>query len=255
VDRNIVTEIVGRFDDGKTTGAEPDFLDLFANRAVRINPILYAMEGNGRSIPTPQLVRDLLEEAVTKLGAALPLAKLIEGSASIQGALGLIEESRAGVARKQQFLMQIAPNIAAPVGAKIMRGRWDEVLAAADDCAVSRSSLVVLAALSSIVVPNGKSPAKRLLKIKPDYRAEDAYNALVDLRSLEFLIYMFALFPSQPILLCTADRDLALFWAGIRASDFEQAGTGVSFKFSLVDELLGGSTASQWRDALGQVFG
>jgi hypothetical protein len=252
LDRNVVTEIVGRFDSGKAVGAESDFLDLFANRPVRINPILYAMEGNGRSIPTPQLVRALLEEAIAKVEAALPSAKLVASPASLQGALGLIEESRAGIARKQQFLMRVAPNIAAPIGAKKMRRRWDEVLATADDCAVSRRSLVVLAALSSIVVPNGKSPAKGLLKFKPDYRWEDAYNALVDLRSLEFLIYMFALFPSQPSLLCTADKDLALFWAGIRASNFERRGAGIGVEFSLVDELLGGLTAPQWRKALAE---
>ncbi|MBR0796869.1 hypothetical protein JQ615_15845 [Bradyrhizobium jicamae] len=250
VDRNIVTEMVGRFDGGKAVGTEPDFIDLFANRPVRINPVLYAMEGNGRSIPAPQLVHSLLEEAVTKMEAALPSAKLVVSPDSLQGALGLIEESRAGIARKQQFLMRVAPSITAPVSARKMRRRWDEVLAAADDCTVPRRSLVVLAALSSIVVPNGKSPAKRLLKIKPDYRVEDAYNALVDLRSLEFLIYMFALFPSQSILLCTADKDLALFWTGIRAFNFGRTDAGISVEFSPVDELLGGSTAPEWRETL-----
>jgi hypothetical protein len=250
LDRNIVTEIVGRFDDGKLVGAQPDFLDLFANRPVKINPILYAMEGNGRSIPEPQHVRDLVDEVVMKLRTALPSAKLIASPVSIQGALGLIEESRASIARKQQFLMHIAPRLASPIGAKKMLRCWNEVLAAADYCAVPRNSLVVLAALSSIVVPNGKSPAKGLLKLKPEYREEDAYNALVDLRSLEFLIYMFALFPSQPSILCTADRNLALFWSGIQAHNFARTSTGISVEFAIVDELLGGSTASQWRDAL-----
>jgi hypothetical protein len=249
VDRNIVTEIIGRFDGGKAVGAEPDFLDLFANRPVRINPVLFAMEGNGRSIPTPQLVERQIEEVVRKLQAALPSAKLV---VSLKGALGLIEDTRPGFARKQQFLMGIAPSLAAPVSEKTMRRRWAEVLNAADDCAVSRKSLLVLAALSSVVVLNGGSPAKKLLKFRPNYSEEDAYNALVDLRSLEVLIHMFALFPNHPSLLCTADKNLALFWTGIRASNFERTDKGVSVNFSLVDELLGGSTSPQWRASLGE---
>jgi hypothetical protein len=130
-----------------------------------------------------------------------------------------------------------------------MRRRWSEVLAVADECAVSRSSLVVLAALSSVVVPNGESPAKGLLKFKANYQAEDSYNALVDLRSLELLIHIFALFPNHPSLSCTADKNLALFWTGIGASNFERTASGVSAEFSPVDELLGGSTSPEWRAA------
>src|SRR5579859_2114735 len=32
--------------------------------------------------------------------------------------------------------------------------------------------------------------------------------------------YELAPFPNEKILLCTGDKDLALFWAGVRASDF-----------------------------------
>lgn len=38
VDRNVVTEIVSRFEGGRTKGREPDFLDLFDNDPIRINP-------------------------------------------------------------------------------------------------------------------------------------------------------------------------------------------------------------------------
>ena len=42
-DRNIITEIAGRFDGGKKVGRDPDFLDLFEDDPVRINPMLFAM--------------------------------------------------------------------------------------------------------------------------------------------------------------------------------------------------------------------
>jgi len=41
-----------------------------------------------------------------------------------------------------------------------MKAACDEILATAKRCGVPGHSLVVLAALSSVLVPNGKSPAK-----------------------------------------------------------------------------------------------
>lgn len=255
VDRNVVSEIIRRFDGGKKVGVEPDFLDLFADTPVRINPLLFAMEGNARGIPAPDLVREQLEEAVTKLRTALPSARLIVGPASLVGALGLIEESRRGLEQRQRFLLRAAPMLAAPVGSKDMRARWSEVIAAADDCGVSRGSLVVLAALSSVVIPNGRSPAKKLLKLKHGYSEADAYNALADLRAIELLVHLFALFPNMPTLLCTADRALALFWTGIGASNFARSGTGVSFDLSPVEQLLPKSRADEWRSCIDRCAG
>jgi hypothetical protein len=150
IDRNIVTQIVGRFDSGKVVGTDPDFLDLFADRPVRINPVLSAMEGNARAIPTVEQIREQLNEVVTKLKAALPAAKLVVGPDSLTGALGLLDETRAGMAKKQQFLMRVAPGLAAPVGKKDMLARRDAVLTIADQCGVFRGSLVVIAVLSAV---------------------------------------------------------------------------------------------------------
>jgi len=69
-------------------------------------------------------------------------------------------------------------------------------------------------------MPNGSSPAKRLLKFDRGYTREDAYNALADLRALEILMSLFAIYPDQRLMLCTADKDLALFWVGLGASNF-----------------------------------
>ncbi|OSI68569.1 hypothetical protein BSZ22_20590 [Bradyrhizobium canariense] len=247
LDRNVVSEIVERFEDGKRIGSRSEFLDLLADKSVRLNPVLFAMEGNVRAMPTRELVRQQLDEVAAKLRKALPQAQLVLGSDSLRGALGLIDESRQGFERKQAFLMRIAPALAAPVGRKNVPARSAEIMAAANACGVARSSLVVLAALSSAVVPNGQSPAKRVLKFKAGYAEEDAYNALVDLRALEMLIYLFSWFPSVPTTFFTADRNLALLWSGLRASDFEARGRGVRCSLSPVEQLLPGAYANQWR--------
>jgi hypothetical protein len=247
LDRNAVSEIVQRFDGGKAVGGQSDFLDLLADKPVRLNPVLAAMEGNIRAMPTPELVKQQLDEIAAKLQKALPRARLMVGSDSLKGAWGLIEESRQSFERKRALLLRLAPGLAAPVSGKNTPARWNEVIAAADACGVARSSLVALAALSSVVVPKGRSPAKRLLKFKADYTEADAYNALADLRSLDMLLQLFAFFPGVPTTFCTADRNLALFWSGLRASDFEVVGRRGVCSLTPVEQLLPGAHAAQWR--------
>lgn len=250
-DQNMVSRICGHFEGGKAVRAEPDFLDFFADRPLRINPVLAAMEGTKRAIPAADQVRERLEEMMKKLQAALPSAKLVIGSGSIVGALGLIEEMRASMERKQKFLMRVAPSLAAPVSKTNMPARRDAVLALADECGVRRGSLVVLAALSAVFVPNGASPAKRLLNFKPGYREEDAYNGLADLRSLEMLIHVFGLLPNESAIFCTEDRDLALFWTGIRASNFGRKGRAATCTLAPIEELLP-QPVNEWLDYLEQ---
>lgn len=216
-DRNVVGQIKARYEGGTVVASTQDFLDVLNDLDVRINPMLFAMEGNGRKLPAPSVVESQLNEAVDLVGKALPKATLVVGDGSLAGALGMLEEARADFDGKQAFLLEVAPGLAKPTSFRLMPDRWAEALAAADRHGVRRSSLVVLAVLSSIVVPNSGSPAKKVLKFAPGYNDGDAYNALADLRSLEILINLYAAFPDERPAIFTADKALALFWVGIQA--------------------------------------
>jgi hypothetical protein len=111
---------------------------------------------------------------------------------------------------------------------------------------VPANSLVLLAALSVVAIPMGRSPAAKILKFKPNYREEDAYNALVDFRALDLLVSFLALYPDQSIQLYTADRALALFWVGARASNFGRASDGFTFDVSPVPELIPPDILDRW---------
>lgn len=244
-DRNIITEIAGRFDDGKRTGRASDFLDMFEDDPIQINPLLYAMEGNGRSLPDYEMARAQLDEAVEKLRRALPKATLMVGPLSIDGLLGLIEDIRPGMARKQALLRHLAPMLAAPVARRDIDRRWREVLAAADHFGVVQASLVILALLSTVVNP-GVCAAKRLFKFHAGYTDADAYNALSDLSGLDLLLYCLAFFPDMHTQLCTADRNLALFWVGAGASDIKRIGDGIEFTMTPHEAVLPGGFAERW---------
>lgn len=249
LDRNLVPLLVGRarFDTRSEGG---DFLDLFQDRPVRLNPLLYAMEGNRRQTPTPDEVAAQLEEAVGKLRKAMPKALVVADPGMLRGALGLIENARDMLSRKQRFLRQVSMRIPPSVGHARVPKVWTDILERADGCGLRRDSLVVLAALSAGAVPNGASPARALLKLKPGYTDADAYNALADLRALELLMALFAMFPDQKIHLCTADRPLAQFWTGLRASDFRLQRPGYAFDLAPVEALLPGETLDWWRSAI-----
>ena len=251
VDRNVVSQITSRFANGKRRGKqEPDFIDLFADQPIRINPLLFVLEGNRRTIPTPEDAATQFAEVEMKLRAALPEAELAIGPDSLKGALGLIEDSRASLDCKQRFLHHIAPRTISPVAQRDVEARWKEIIETADLHSVPRQSLVVLAALSAVAVPNGKSPAKRMLKFRNGYTEADAYNALADLRAIELFIGCHCLFPEEPMQLCTGDKDMALLWSGLQASNFRRSGRGFSYDMAPVEGLFPESLGLSWKDFL-----
>jgi hypothetical protein len=252
-DRCIISELKGRFLNGvKKKKEDKDFLDIFSDNSIRVNPLLYALESNLRYNPTPAVIKQQLDDAYRVITLALPKAQLVPRKEdALQGILGIVQDTQSGIVRKQKFLTALAPRLQAPTSARNKDILWDEILTTAQSWGVPKNSLVVVAALSTISVPMGKSPAKRLLNFKSGYSMEDAYNALADLRSLEILMHGFARFPDQQLMLCTGDKDLALFWAAIRASDFVWSGRHASFNVSPVDALLPGATPAQMVSCFG----
>lgn len=251
-DRCVVAQLKARLKNGVTKPeAEKDFIDLFADTAIRINPMLFVLEGDGGQNPTPETIGKQLEEAVAKLRSALPKAEMVAADAKgLEGVLGLIQDTQDGIARKQDFLISLNPKLRSSVSRKNVQSYWDEVLVAADDCGIPKASLVVLAALSAVVMPQGRNPAKGLLKFGEAYAPKDAYNGLADIRALEILMYLFALFPDQRVMLCTADKDMALFWVGLQASNFAFSHGRMTYDMTPTD-LLPGIASEQWKKLLG----
>ncbi|MDC7682144.1 hypothetical protein PQU92_02585 [Asticcacaulis sp. BYS171W] len=237
-DRNTFCEIKGRFQDGASVRQDDDFLDLLTDFQGRINPMLFAIEGNIRQIPDVDTVASQLVEAVNLIQSALPKAKPVFGPDSLRGAVGIIEDTRGGFEAKAGFLLELAPLLKNNVRQSQKDERWVDVLTAAKKHGVPRHSLVVLAALSLVVVPNAGSPATKVLKFQDAYTPADAYNTLCDLRSLELLMNLLALFPNERPAVFTADKGLARFWVGIQADNFEATAQGATYDVSPVAAIM-----------------
>lgn len=217
-DRNIISEIQARFQDGekRISVRDDDFIDFFAKWPIRINPLLYAMEGNQRRSPTHEEAKTQIVEAAQKIKQALPNATIEpDAMAGLPGMIGLIQDGVADMQQKTQFLLSVAPKLMAPASRGQRTDIWQWILAQANEAGVSRQSFPVLAALSCLVCPQTLNPARRLLKPSHDFNERHVYNALCDLRALELFVYTLALFPKLPTTLCTKDRHLALFWVGL----------------------------------------
>ncbi len=249
LDRNVISEVAGRFSGGASKGRDPDFMDIFASVPVRLNPMLAVLEGAQRRVPTEEETKAQLAEITAKLKAALPNAEFLAGPDFLQGVNGLIAEGRAWFNRHQAFLLRAASIMPGPVARRRRAACWQDILEAADADSVPRTSLVLLTVLCGLFAPNGIGPARATLKFRAGYTVEDAYNALCDLRSLELFLNLLGVFPEQPANLCTGDRALALLWVGMGFEGVGRSNTGTTIDFSFDEALMPPEAAAWWRAA------
>lgn len=247
LDRNMVTEIKGRFVNGSTVGRTPDFIDMFANAPICLNCLPFALEGNGRQMPDAVLAQAQLNEAREKMLAALPEAQLPNPEKSLRGLLGLLEDVTPVFKCEQTFLKAVAPRLATQVASRDVDRRWDEARTLAREHNVKSSSLALLAVLSVIANPK-PCPARKMLKFKKGYVDADAYNALSDLNFMKIMLYCIAMFPDAAPQFCTGDRNMALFWVGLNAHKIANnaEGKGITYRLDLHPEILPPKLAARW---------
>jgi hypothetical protein len=70
------------------------------------------------------------------------------------------------------------------------------------------------------------------------------------MRSLEILIHLIAHFPSEATQLCTADKNLALFWCGLNIDDIVNDGAGVRYTINPHPALLSQEYFERWSTAV-----
>lgn len=199
-----------------------------------LNPALCAMEGRWRTAPTFDQFCEELEQACAFLESALPKACVLRQKPEhLERVFEVFTSQIPRLQRETKFLVAICPLIASRVPAGKERPVEQAIFDTADRIGVPRQALCCMAALSALYErTDGGEPriGRGVLKPTSTYNDEDAFNALADLRALEFLAAGCALegFTSG---ICTRDNYLAALWVklGIHSPTWENKNFTASY--------------------------
>ena len=180
-----------------------------------LNSVLYASEGETQQTPTLEAFRDDIAVANCIFARGLPEARTIHhDSWQLDKFFEIVIATAQRHQWETEFLIEVSPKIASRVSPKRTEQVECEIIEAAHSKKLSPRSFVVLAALSCLYEPqDGKEPkiGRGVIKPKPTHTYPKAYNALADIRSLEFLAAASGLSgPSAGF--CTRDKYRAEFW-------------------------------------------
>ncbi|WP_313054503.1 hypothetical protein [Pseudomonas lopnurensis] len=243
-DRNIVTDISKRFNQGKLVERKEqrtDYFDLTASYdyQAKINLAPFALEGNLRRRPTRQEVISQLREAYRKVSQALPSIAIVPvNDHLVDGVMGILEDSHSFFHKRLEFLKSSIHLLGNTAGKMRRRKVWSEIISHADAANLPRTDFCVIAAISAVTASNICNPARGILKPKPNYDYESAYNALCDIQLLSLLIHALHDFPQEKTVLLTKDISLAKFWVGIAPLSTSKKTPLVNCSFQIHNKLL-----------------
>lgn len=138
------------------------------------------------------------------------------------------------------FLREACPLVAHRVAKAKSAMVERQLIDLAASTGVAFHSFVFFAVLSVLYEPvSGEQPmiGRGVLKPNPNYSDEMAYNALSDLRSLEYLAAITG-FPGPSAGICTRDRLLAALWVHMGVHNARWTGHVVSWDIRPTEQLL-----------------
>ena len=243
VDRNVTSTIFALTEHPDRTDMAPQkwWLENLNRSNIWINPILCAFEGKLKRTPTFEEFRTELVAVTSVLRRGLPQARLIEHS--IESHPQLYQNVLDGVAKQQReaaFLRQACPLVAQRVSKSKAPMVERQLIDAAASTGVALPSFLFFAVLSVLYEPNtGQQPmiGRGVVKPSQDYSDEMAYNALADLRSLEYLAAITG-FPGPKPGLCTRDKFLAALWVNMGVHNARWIENAVSMNIRPTEQLL-----------------
>ena len=186
-----------------------------------LNTVLCASEGRTGQTPSFDEFCGGIAEANEILARGLPKARTIQHDPlDFERLYENVIATSARHEREADFLITVAPLIASRVSSANTEQIECAIIDAAELFQLSLHSFIVLAALSCLYEPqSGDEPRIGWGVIKPKqlHTRPMAYNALADIRSLEFLAAASGLSgPSAGF--CTRDKYLAAFWTCLGVS-------------------------------------
>ncbi|MCB1930388.1 MAG: hypothetical protein KDH17_20425 [Rhodocyclaceae bacterium] len=223
-DRNVVNAITRS--QAARSRQEDRWVDSIP-KGTEVSPLLHVLEGSKTQQQSFDQVLGELEQAILQLAHARPDLRVTPmTSAHISGLMGLWQDLREAYPRNLPFLREVWFRLSQPMNHRQRLDAENFVLDAASRAGISRSSLVVVAALSCIhsnsqttnIENRIRRPGWAVLKPRRSFLERYAYNALMDIFHLEILLRAAAMLGEGEAVLYTCDVGLAAFWAALAPS-------------------------------------
>lgn len=247
VDRNVIS-VLSKISKTKRSDIKDTewWIDFMKNSGFIINPILYAFEGGRQRLPTFNEFIDSLKKASLEIAKIFPNAKLIQYSDQTYNSVyKIVADFADRTDRETKFLLKVVNKIINRAKDSDLPKIQSEIIKYAVRYRLVGKSLLVLAVLSCLYEKkdgSGFSFARKIIKPKNKYNEKNAYNAIADMRLLEFFIASFGLIElkddMEPLSLCTCDKSVALFWCALKTQYIKFQGNKLNINFTVSEELF-----------------
>jgi hypothetical protein len=248
MDRNVVSDLR---DMPEIDVGPPHHLRWLNTDGFHVNPILGVMEGSKRRPQTYGEFEHAYNSAERLVRRKLPRTKAVQFSGKrFRDMFDLHRQFAPRMALEAGFLRAVAPQLADQVRDVDLCKTEHFILQAAHQAGLRPLTFVVLVAMAKLYEGNSGSPAAELLKLADLRKAGAtwggcAYNAIADIRQMEFLSTGSRM-PDLVVAL-TGDLGLAKVWCGLRPTgvDLEDGRVGFYFQLdpALFPRLEGGTEA------------
>lgn len=243
VDRNVVSRLRTILRAPATPDSVSDawWLRHLDRPDVRLNPALFALEGDRRRTPTTAEFASAIRAASDALRAFFGTAQVVDYDEARESAMyGVLRSLSHRRASEREFVREAVPLVASRVARGRERVIEDNIVNRARAAGIAPKSAAVLAVLSVLYeTPDGSEPriGRGILKPRKAYTTEDAYNAVADLQALDFLIIASALTGGNAGFL-TYDRSLLNLWLGLGVHAVAASDLEIKWKLAPTQDLL-----------------
>lgn len=241
LDRNVISTLsaLAKSPDAPNLKSDAWWLRFLDHNRFRLNPVLCASEGNTRQTPSFEAFCRDLEASREILRSAFTQARVLEHDPGVlDGAYQLIRDLNARRTAECEYLRLVVPLIAERAPESSLPSIEKRILGLAGDLGLMARSLVVLCVLSCLYeAKDGANPAagRGIINPRVGYSPEDAFNAVSDLHSLEFLASASMLTECG---LVTRDAAVARFWCELGSLPTTHDGTRFMMRLSLSPALF-----------------
>ncbi|HEY2345636.1 MAG TPA: hypothetical protein VGH80_07110 [Xanthomonadaceae bacterium] len=226
IDRNVTSKLsaLAQPPGSSCSPADRWWLDHLNSESLTINPLLCAIEGSKKAVPSFEEFRDEFESASRMVLLGLPKARLLGfdyKSEHFRRVYSMVESKSARHVQEMQFLVRVAPMLVSRLGKAEAHRAEADIIQLARSQGVALRSLAMFCVLSCLYEPQDGSPpriGRGVLKPRATYTDADAHNALSDIRSLELLAAFNGLGLGTAGF-CTRDKHLAAFWCALDVSN------------------------------------